>query len=169
MFSRSLAQTAVLSFAIISSAPYLTAQSTQGGVRGSVIDQQKAAVGNAKVTIINDATKEAKSALTNDGGGYDFPSLAPATYTIIAENPGFKRFERKNVIVGTQESLTVDLTLEVGSVSESVMVTEEVPLIETSDASQGQVLDNQKLVDLPNLGRNPFILFEACSECHPGW
>ena len=155
---RSLAQTAVLSLAILSSALSLSAQSFQGGVRGSVIDPLKAGIGNAKVTIINDATGEAKSALTHENGGFDFPSLVPATYTLIAESPSFKKFERKNVVIGTQEYLTVDLPLEVGSTSDSIMVTEEIPLIETANASEGQVLDNQKLVDLPNLGRNPFIL-----------
>ena len=155
---RRLAHTAVLSLSLIASSLSLNAQSTQGGVRGSVIDPLKAGIGNAKVTLINDATGESKSALTHEGGGYDFSSIPPATYTLIAESPSFKKFERKNVVVGTQEYLTVDLPLEVGSVSDSVMVTEEVPLIEASNASQGQVLDNQKLVDLPNLGRNPFIL-----------
>lgn len=158
MSFRSLAKTALLSIAIVSSSVYLAAQSFQGGVRGSVIDPLKAGIGNAKVTLVNEATGEAKSALTHENGGYDFTSLVPATYTLIAESPSFKRFERKNVVIGTQEQLTVDLQLEVGSVSESVMVTEDVPLIEASNASQGQVLDNQKLVDLPNLGRNPFIL-----------
>ena len=155
---RNFAHTVVLSVALVTSSLYLSAQSTQGGVRGSVIDPLKAGIGNAKVTITNDGTGESKSVLTHEGGGFDFSSLAPATYTLIAESPSFKKFERKNVVVGTQEYLTVDLPLEVGSVSDSVMVTEEVPLIEASNASQGQVLDNQKLVDLPNLGRNPFIL-----------
>ncbi len=133
-------------------------QSYQGGVRGSVTDQQGAAVANAKVTLVNSQTSEARSVLTNEGGGYEFASLVPATYMLVAESPSFKKFERKNVVVGTQEFLSVDMALEVGSVSESVMVTEEVPLIEVANASQGQVLDNQKLVELPNLGRNPFIL-----------
>ena len=158
MSLRSLAQTAILSIGLISSATFLTAQSYQGGVRGSVIDPQKAGIANAKVSIVNTATGEAKSALTKASGEYDFASLIPGTYNLIAESPSFKQFDRKNVVVGTQEYLTIDLPLEVGSVSESVMVTEEVPLIEASNASQGQVLDNQKLVDLPNLGRNPFIL-----------
>ena len=158
MSFRSLAKTALLSIAFVSSSVYLSAQSFQGGVRGSVLDPLKAGIGGAKVTLMNEGTGEAKSALTHENGGYDFTSLVPATYTLTAESPSFKRFERKNIIIGTQEYLTIDLLLEVGSVTESVMVTEEVPLIEASNASQGQVLDNQKLVDLPNLGRNPFVL-----------
>jgi len=136
----------------------LVAQSTQGGVRGTVTDQTGAGVANAKVSLINDGTNETRSLVTNAEGAYDFNLVVPATYTITAEAPSFKKFSRKNVIIATQEYLTVDLKLEVGSVSESVLVTEEVPLVETANASQGQVLDNQKLVDLPNLGRNPFMM-----------
>jgi hypothetical protein len=142
----------------MTTAPSLLAQSYQGGIRGFVNDPQGSAVAGAKVTLSNDATGGARSALSNEGGGYDFASLVPATYTLIAEKPGFKKFEHKNVVLGTQENLTIDLKLEVGSVSESVMVTEEIPLIETSNASQGQVLDNKQLVELPNLGRNPFMM-----------
>ena len=100
---RSLAYTAALAFAVFTSSPSLNAQSTQGGVRGSVIDPLKAGIGNAKVTLVNDATGESKSALTHENGGYDFPAIPPATYALIAENPSFKKFERKNVVVGTQE------------------------------------------------------------------
>ncbi len=150
------AATAVAIFSLATSS--LLAQNTQGGVRGTVQDQQGATVPKAKVTLTNDGTGEARTALTNDSGGYEFTQVVPATYTLDAESPSFKKFERKNIIVGTQEFVLVDVHLEVGSVTESVLVTEEVPLVETANASQGQVLDNQKLVDLPNLGRNPFMM-----------
>ena len=136
----------------------LWGQSTQGGVRGTVTDASGAAIGNVKVTIINEGTGEPRTTVTNSAGTYDFESVVPATYTISAESPSFKKYDRKNVIVGTQEFVTVDVPLEVGTVSESVTVTEAVPLVEASNASQGQVLDNQKLTDLPNLGRNPFMM-----------
>jgi hypothetical protein len=134
------------------------AQSTQGGVHGAVSDASGAAVPSAKVTLTNEGTNEARTAVTNSAGFYDFSNVVPATYSVIAESPSFKKFERKNVLVGTQEYVTVDIRLEVGNVTESVLVTEQMPLVESSNASQGQVLDNQKLVDLPNLGRNPFMM-----------
>src|SRR5271154_4031276 len=89
----------------------LMAQSTQGGVRGSVTDQSGAAVANAKVSLINDGTNETRSLVTNSEGGYDFNLVVPATYTITAEAPSFKKFSRKNVIVATQEYLQVDMKL----------------------------------------------------------
>ncbi len=142
-------------------------QSTQGGLRGTVIDAQGAAMAAVKITLVNDATGEPRTALTNSAGDYDFSLVVPSTYSVTAEAPSFKRFERKNVIIGTQEFLTVDVKLELGSVTESVMVTDQVPLVESSNASQGQVLDNQKLVDLPNLGRNPFMMSKLSSNVEP--
>ncbi len=136
----------------------VVAQSFQGGIRGSVSDSQGAVVPIAKVSLIEEATKLSRSALTNTVGEFSFNALDPATYSVVVEAPGFKRLDRHGVTVNTQEFLTLDLRLEVGQVSDTVNVTEEAPLIETSDASTGQVIDNQKLIDLPNLGRNPFMM-----------
>jgi hypothetical protein len=136
----------------------LLGQSTQGGVRGTVSDAQGSVIANVKVTLTNSGTNEPRSVVTNSAGQFDFPLVVPATYSLTAESVSFKKFERQNIIVGTQEFVTVDVPMEVGSVTESVLVTEQVPLVESSNASQGQVLDNQKLTDLPNLGRNPFMM-----------
>ena len=110
------------------------AQSYQGGVRGTVTDAQGAAVAAVNVTIIDSATSISHSTITSATGRYVFNALDPATYTVTAESPSFKKFERKNVIIGTQTFLTVDIKLEVGDVSQSVMVTEEVPLVENANA-----------------------------------
>jgi len=134
------------------------AQSTQGGVRGAVTDSSGAAIPNVKVVLINEGTTIQREGVTNSAGLYDFQNVVPATYTVTAEAPSFKKFERRGILVATQEFLTVDVQMEVGKVTESVLVTEQMPLVESSDASQGQVLDNQKLVELPNLGRNPFMM-----------
>jgi hypothetical protein len=136
-------------------------------VRGVVSDAQGGAISGVKISLINGGTGELRSALTAGSGTYDFTALSPATYSLIAEHPGFKKFERKNIIIDTQELVTVDVKLEVGAVSDSVMVTEEVPLVEASNASQGQVLDNQKLIELPNLGRNPFMLSKLAANVIP--
>src|SRR6266853_286233 len=133
-------------------------QSYQGGVRGKVTDVTAGAVDVAKVTLTAESTGVSRATLSNAAGEFVFNAVDPATYRITIEAAGFKRFERSGVIVNTQEFLTLDLRLEIGAVTESVNVTEEVPLLETSNASTGQVVDRQKLVDLPNLGRNPFMM-----------
>ena len=133
------------------------AQTFQGGVRGTIQDTSGAAIAVAKVTLTDEGTGIARSTITGNGGEYSFSAVVPATYTISIEKPGFKKLDNKGVVVGTQEFVTVDLKLDVGDVTQSVNVTaEDVPLLETENASTGQVIDNQKLADLPNMGRNPF-------------
>jgi hypothetical protein len=141
-----------------------SAQSIYGNIRGMVTDPTESAIANAKVSLINQDTGVLRSTLSNSLGEYVFSQLVPGAYTIAVEAQGFKKFEGKNTVLETQGQLTVDLKLEVGSVSETVQVTSETPLIETSTASQGQLIDNQKLVDLPNIGRNPFMM----SKLAPG-
>ncbi len=136
----------------------VSAQSIYGSIRGIVTDPSSAIVANAKVNLINEGTSLERSAQTNTTGEYVFSQVIPGTYTIAVETQGFKKVQRKGVILETQNQLTVDLQLEVGNVAESVQVTTETPLVETATASQGQVIDNQKLVDLPNIGRNPFMM-----------
>jgi hypothetical protein len=143
------------------------AQSYLGGVRGLVQDPAKATIATAKVTLTNEGTNVARSGLTNAAGEFVFSQLDPGTYTLSAEAPGFRKVERHGIVVATQEFLTIDLKLEVGAVTESVQVTEEIPPLESSNASQGQVLDNQKLSDLPNLGRNPFMLSKIVPNVIP--
>ncbi len=143
------------------------AQSYYGGLRGAALDQNGGALAGARITLTNDGTNAARSALTGSAGEFVFNEVVPGTYSILAEAPGFKKFEQRGVIVGTQQQVSVDVKLEVGQVTESIQVTEAVPLVEASNASQGQVIDNQKLVELPNLGRNPFMLSKLAQNVVP--
>ncbi len=134
------------------------AQTAFGNIRGTVVDQAGAAIANAKVTLLEEATGLTRSALTSTEGEYVFANINPNTYTVIVEQAGFKKTERKSIVVGTQQYVTADVKLDVGDVTQSIMVTEEVALLEAASASTGQVVDRQKLIDLPNLGRNPFMM-----------
>lgn len=145
----------------------LWAQNYQGSLRGIVSDQQNAAVANAKVTLTDQGTNAERSTVTNATGEYVFSSLNPATYSIVAESPNFKRYVRRDVIVATQSTVTADVQLEVGTQTQTVEVNEETPMIETGNASNGQVLDTQKLTDLPNLGRNPFLMSKLSTNVTP--
>jgi hypothetical protein len=142
-------------------------QSYQGGVRGVIQDPGGAVIAGAKVALQNQASNVARTVLSNAQGEYVFSALDPASYDLQVEAAGFKLFERKDIVVGTQEFLTLDLKLELGSTTESVMVTAEVALIETSNASNGQVIDSQKIADLPNLGRNVFLLSKLSTNVVP--
>jgi hypothetical protein len=147
---------AVAAAFVLACALDIHAQTFQGGVRGIVTDQAGAAVADVKVTLIDQATGEQRATLSNGTGEYSFTAVDPATYTVRAEAPSFKKFERPGVIVSTQGFPTVDIRLQVGDVTQTVNVTEESAILETANASTGQVVDKQKLDDLPNMGRNPF-------------
>lgn len=149
----------VLLFSVLSvlSIKEAWAQSFQGTLRGRVLDSSGGAATAARVTITDEATGEARNAITNDVGEYSFTAVNPSTYTLTAEEPGFKRLERTGLAIATQANVDLDLTLEIGQVNESVKVTAEAPAIETADASTGQAIDNQKITDLPIPGRNPFF------------
>jgi hypothetical protein len=149
---------------LLAASSILQAQSYQGGIRGRVIDPGGGVLAVAKVTLIDEATSVQRATISNEAGEFVFNSVDPATYTVMVESPGFKKFDRRGVIIATQAFVTLDLKLEIGDVTESVNVTEEVPLMETANASNGQVVDRQKLVDLPNLGRNPFMMAKIAAN-----
>jgi hypothetical protein len=167
MTSKSISSTMRVMFLASLACSALWAQSYQGGLRGVVQDPGGAIIADAKVALVNQATNVSRATLSNPQGEYSFTTVDPSTYTLVVEAPGFKKFEHKGVVIGTQEFLTLDPKMEVGAVSESIQVTEEIPLVESSNASQGQVLDHQKLTDLPNLGRNPFMMSKLAQNVTP--
>ena len=152
---------------LVAAATSLWAQSYQGGIRGVVQDPGGAVIAGARVSLVDQATSVSRLTLSSQQGEFAFTSVDPATYTLAVEAPGFKKFQHKDVVIGTQQFLTLDPKMEVGAVSESIQVTEEVPLIETSNASTGQELDRQKLTDLPMLGRNPFMFSKISQSVVP--
>lgn len=133
-------------------------QTFHGTLRGQITDPNAAAVRGARILLIDQATQISRQTVSNDLGEYVFTSVNPAAYALSAEAPGFKKVERQGVVVATQAVVAVELRLEIGQVTEQVVVTEETPALQTADASTGQVLDGQKIVDLPILGRNPFYV-----------
>jgi hypothetical protein len=146
----------ILVAALLSSAP-LVAQSFQGGLRGVVKDAQGVIPG-ASVTIVNESNNITRETVTNGVGEYSFPALNPGEYTVKATVQGYKTFERKGVRVGTQDFLGLDIQLEVGALAETITVTGESPLIETMNASTGDVLDTKSLESIPTPGRSVFLM-----------
>ena len=145
----------------------MQAQSYYGSIRGTLFDQNGGVMASGKVSLINAGTSEQRATVSSSSGEFVFNEVVPGTYSLVAESPGFKKFERKGVIVGTQQQVSLEMKLELGQVSESVQVSEAAPLLESANASQGQVLDNQKLTELPNLGRNPFMMSKLAANVIP--
>ena len=132
-------------------------QGFQGGIRGAVRDPGGVIPG-VEVSVTNENTGVARTVMTNESGEYNFPNLDPGNYTLKAALQGYKTFEQRGLRVGTQQFLTLDVTLEVGQLAETITVTGQAPLIETSNASTGEVLDSQELSTLPSPGRAAFLI-----------
>jgi hypothetical protein len=143
-------------FVLLAPVP-LTAQSYQGGIRGTVTDPAGAAIAGANVSLTDEATKLIRSAVTAASGEYVFTAVEPATYTLSVKASGFKQYEQTSMRVAAQDFKTIDLSLVLGANAEIVEVNATNFLIDNTTASNGQEIDTQKLVDLPNLGRNPFL------------
>ncbi|HEU5092933.1 MAG TPA: carboxypeptidase-like regulatory domain-containing protein, partial [Nitrospira sp.] len=142
-------------------------QSYYGGLRGVVRDPDGSVVANAKVTLVDQATRLERLTYSSGEGVYYFNQIVPGTYSISTEAAGFKKFEQRDVIIATQQQVSLDLALQIGEITQTVEVRTEVPLIEYSNASQGQVLDNKQLRELPNFGRNPYGMSRITQNVTP--
>src|SRR5262249_19640083 len=107
----------VLSVLLCLSAAAAGAQQFTGGVRGAVRDANGVIPG-VTVTLTNEATNISRETVTNDVGQYNFPAVPPGTYTLTTKLTGYKTYESKGLSVGTQQFLTLDVTLEVGALEE---------------------------------------------------
>lgn len=149
---------AVMLMTTLMSARVGFAQGFQGGLRGAVTDASGTAVPGATVTLTNQGTELARTAVTNEQGEYAFGAVPPGDYRVQAVLQGFKTASRQDVRVATQSFLVLDLALEVGAVEESVTVKGQASLIETGNASQGTVFDRVALETLPSPGRAAFLV-----------
>ena len=136
----------------------LTAQETRSTINGRVYDQSNAAVEGVKVVVADLDTNAFTTLVTNSTGYYEAPLLLPGKYKISAEAAGFKTAVRQGVVLSVGASISIDLKLDIGAVTESVQVTAEAPALDTSSIESGPLIDNQTLMDIPVLGNNPMLL-----------
>jgi Carboxypeptidase regulatory-like domain len=126
---------------------------TLGEITGRVIDPSGAPMPGAPMTLTNNSTNAVRNTVTTDSGDYTFPSLPPGFYTLKTEHSGFKTASIANVEVQVQQSVRLDVTLEVGQVSESVEVSASADLLQAENATVGTVVENQTVTELPLNGR----------------
>ncbi|HYM21604.1 MAG TPA: TonB-dependent receptor [Vicinamibacterales bacterium] len=146
-----------LLLAVALSAGSAHAQSFQGGLRGTVKDAQGVIPG-ATVTMTNQQNNTVRETQTNGQGEYSFPAVEPGMYTVKASVPGYKTFERKGVTISVQSFINLEIALEVGTLEETITVTGDAPLIETTNASTGDTLDTRSLESIPSAGRSVFLM-----------
>jgi len=140
--------------AALLSATLLPAQVETARIIGTVRDQTGAVIAGAKVIITNTQTGVTYSTQSRETGIYESIPLRVGEYRVSAEAAGFKRAVLSGLVIQIQQTAVADLTLELGQVTEEVTVESTAPLLTTTEATQGQVVDNQKIVDLPLNGRD---------------
>src|SRR3989441_2755898 len=134
------------------SAPVM-GQAVNATLLGAVTDTSGAVVAGAKVTATEMKTGVVRSTTTNDSGNYAFADLAPGQYEVATEKQGFKKAVRSGVDVVVNTDTRVNLALEPGAISDSVVVTAETPILQTDRADVGAKIESRQVVDLP-LGNN---------------
>ena len=136
----------------------LSAQVSRGTINGRVTDATGAVVSGAHLVATETATGSTYTTDSNGDGQYTIPFLAPGNYRVAATAAGFKTSVHDHVIVDANVHVTVDITMDIGTVAESVTVSADNALIETTIASTGQVLDKEDIENMPVNGRTPMIL-----------
>lgn len=129
------------------------AQINTGTIVGTVQDEQRGVIPGATVTVTNVALGVSTELITNDQGVFLAAALRPGVYQVEAEMPGFRRALQRNIQVSVQSRVEVNLTLTVGELQDMVEVTATAAVLQTEDASQGSVISQRVIVDLPLDGR----------------
>ncbi|MBZ5600052.1 MAG: TonB-dependent receptor [Acidobacteriia bacterium] len=130
------------------------AQKDTGSIVGTVKDQTGAVVAGAKVTVTDVERGITFDTTTNQSGDYVASNLRVGRYTVTVEHPGFKKAVSVPVSLDVQQRIPVNVTLEVGAITEAVEVTGATPLLETETSELGQVVDSKRVANLPLNGRN---------------
>ena len=143
----------VMAVLLLSSCMALFGQAVNGTLLGTVNDTTGAAVPQAKVTAVEAATALSHQATTNESGNFTFPDLQPGRYSVTVEATGFKKDTHQNIDLLNNSSTRVDINLEVGSATETVLVTTQPALLQTDRADISTKLETRQVADLP-LGTN---------------
>jgi hypothetical protein len=139
-------------------------QTNLGRILGNVIDQSGAAIAGATVIVTDPQRGVSRTLISDSGGEYVAPSLPPGTYIVRAEAKGFQIAELRNVVLEVGKDARVDVTLKAGSETQTITVTESIPLVDATSATLGGTISNEAINDLPLNGRN----FQNLITLRPG-
>ena len=139
----------VCTLVFISAVTTIWAQGPVGTLNGTVQDQAGAVVPGATVIAINTATGEEHRTTTTSAGAYTLPYVPSGTYNIRVNAPGFRTAEASNVILRVAQVLTINLSLEIGAITEQVTVSAEAPLLDTGSAEIGRYITLEEFKSWP--------------------
>src|SRR5690349_19369392 len=134
------------------------AQQTAGNILGAVTDPSGAGIPAATVHCISELTGETHVASTLPNGDYVCAALPIGQYRVEVSAQGFKKSVRQGITLEVNQNARVDVHLEIGQLSEEVVVKGGAPLVDTHEVQLGQVVDQKRIEDLPLNGRNPYAL-----------
>ena len=129
------------------------AQDVTARIDGQVLDPNGAVVTSATVTLTNTATGDVRTVMSDDSGNYTLALIQPGVYDLSVKAQGFKEYLSKGLTLSVNDRKTINIPLETGAVTESVTVTAEAPLIQTTP-TVGDVVENRRVVELPLNNRN---------------
>src|SRR6266540_2921067 len=135
-----------------------TAQDPRGAITGHINDTSGGRLPGVTVTATNVATNVGSTTVTNNEGAYTIPYLTAGLYAVRVELSGFKKIVREGIEVRIGDRLTLDFSMDVGQLEETVLVTAQSPLLEMGSASAGQVIDEKRIALMPLSDGNPFVL-----------
>ncbi len=127
-------------------------------IRGTVTDPSNAAIPNATVTLTNTDTNLERTATTDQQGSYVFSQVAPGHYSVLVEAAGFSKYSRTGIELLVNSPATLNISLKVGTTTQTVTVTEQAPLLNTTDASVGNTMNGSSIQNLPLEARNVVAL-----------
>ena len=130
-----------------------------GSMNGRILDAASAVVPNAGISVVAVATTQERTASSNDQGLYTIPLLPPGEYKVTVKAAGFKTTTR-TVRLEVAQTLTLDLHLEVGELNQSIDVSGQAAVLQSSTSSLGQHIEGKQILDLPLLGRNAYALVQ---------
>ncbi|MGH9837806.1 MAG: TonB-dependent receptor [Blastocatellia bacterium] len=157
----------MLAVLLLLAAPSLFAQAVSARLEGIVSDANQAIVPGASVVATNVATNITYKTTTNETGRYVFVTLTPGRYTVTVSLSGFKQAIREGIELQVRDAVTINFTLEPGSVNETVSVTAEAPLLDQTTAKVGAVVDNRQATELPLQDRNALMLYYLAPGVNP--
>jgi hypothetical protein len=149
---------AVFAAAVLLAPVATSAQEARGTINGKVVDANKSVLAGAIVKVTNVAMGTTFTLKTNEDGFYQAPYLLPGTYQVTAEATGFKRFVRDGIVLRVNDNIQIDVQLEVGAMDQTITVSADVPLLDTSSGSMGSVVDSRRVAELPITHGEPFKL-----------
>ena len=134
------------------------AQQGTSEVRGRVVDQQGSLLPGVTVTVRNQQTGMYRETASGEDGSFIVSGVVPGTYQMVAELQGFKKFERRDLVLEVGKTATIEVSLEVGALTETVNVTTESPLVDVTSKEIGGNITSATLTQLPSVNGN-FIGF----------